>query len=258
MKVAKMSGAGNTFAVANVQGLEADLSQLAKDLCQKLGADGFLGVETAENADIRLHFYNADGSRGEMCGNGARCVCKFAYDNGLAGESVTLQTDAGQVFGWRLGENAYRVQLNLPSVVDLQRTEDAAYIELGDPGVPHCVFRLDQLEFTQKKRLLPAFLVLRHKKEFPKGVNVNFYCLLGEGRARIVTFERGVEDFTLACGTGSASVAVVLWKQGLLPGNVLEAENEGGLLTVTVEETGGELSALFLEGPAETLEILEI
>ena len=257
MKIAVMSGAGNDFAVADVRGLEPDLSLLAKSLCESLGTDGFLGLDSAENADFRLHFYNRDGSRGEMCGNGARCVCKFAYENGLAGEAMTMQTDAGIVYGWRLEENRYRVQLNLPSLVDLQRMEDTAYAELGDPGVPHSVTRLESLEFADKEALRPMFLKLRHSSAFPKGVNVNFYAPVGENRVRLMTYERGVEDFTLACGTGSASVAVVLWKQGLLPGGVLEVENEGGLLAVTVQEKDGEISALFLEGPAETLKIIE-
>ncbi len=258
MRVFHMSGAGNTFAVLDVRGLDLDFIPLAKNLCQKLRADGLLALDSSETADFRLHFYNADGSRGEMCGNGARCVCKFAYDCGFAGQMMTLQTDAGVVNGWRLGENTYRVQLNLPSRVDLNRLENTAYVELGDPGVPHCVFSLETLEFSQKKKLLPAFLALRHNPAFPKGVNVNFYAPLGENRARILTYERGVEDFTLACGTGSASVAVVLWKKGLLPGGALNVENEGGTLTVTVQGQGTDIDALLLEGPAETLEIIEI
>lgn len=258
MRVFHMSGAGNDFAVADVRGLALDLSAVAKDLCEKMDADGFLGVDYAENADFRLHFYNRDGLRGEMCGNGARCVCKFAYDLGLAGESMTVQTDAGPVYGWRLAENRYRVQLNLPSVLQLQQLADTAYVELGAPGVPHSVTWLESLEFSQKEALLPRFLAVRHNPAFPKGVNVNFFARLEEARVRLVTYERGVEDFTLACGTGSASVAVVLWKQGLLPGGVLEVENQGGLLTVTVQETDGEISALFLEGPAETLHSLDI
>ena len=258
MKVFRMSGAGNTFAVADVRGLELNLSVLAKDLCENLGADGFLGVDASETEDFRLHFYNADGSRGEMCGNGARCVCKFAYDLGLAGESMTVQTDAGVVHGWHLDENLYRVQLNNPSVMDLNRLEDTAYVELGEPGVPHSVTRLDSLEFSDKEALRPMFMKLRHSSAFPKGANVNFFARLGESKVRVLTYERGVEDFTLACGTGSASVAVVLWKKGLLPGGFLEAENEGGTLAVTVVGIDNQVQELYLEGPAETLEILEM
>ena len=91
-----------------------------------------------------------------------------------------------------------------------------------------------------------------------KGVNVNFYCPMSESSVRILTFERGVEDFTLACGTGSASVAVVLWLQGKLSGNRLTVENPGGTLEISVEGKNGQIDALYLEGPAETLEEIQI
>ena len=254
MKVLHMSGAGNDFMVIDARGQSLDFEKLSKDLCARTGADGFMAVDYADAGDFRLHFYNSDGSRGEMCGNGARCVCKFAYDSGIAGETMTVQTDAGLVYGRRLGENTYRVQLNNPSVLDLQRLGDTAYVELGQPGVPHSVTELPRLEFAQKQNLLPRFLAARKADCFPKGVNVNFFARLGENRVRVLTYERGVEDFTLACGTGSAAVAVVLWKKGLLPGGYLEAENEGGTLTVQVVGVDNRVQELFLEGTAETLE----
>ena len=121
MEILHMSGAGNDFAVLDARGNDLDFSCLAKKLCKELGADGLLAADVSETADFKLHFYNPDGSRGEMCGNGARCICKFAYDKGIAGEAMTVETDAGTVYGWRLGENQYRVQLNNPGLVDLNR-----------------------------------------------------------------------------------------------------------------------------------------
>ncbi len=126
MRLYHMSGAGNDFAVVDVRGQSCDLQKLAVKLCNLTGADGFLAVDHSDMADFRLHFYNPDGLRGEMCGNGARCVCKFAYDLGIAGENMTVQTDAGLVYGTRLGENQYRVQLNTPGILDLNRTPDCA------------------------------------------------------------------------------------------------------------------------------------
>ena len=258
MNVWHMSGAGNDFAVIDARGKALDFSTLAKQLCLQLHADGFMAVDVSDTADFRLHFYNADGSRGEMCGNGARCICKFACDNGIAGAEMTVQTDAGLVYGWHLGGQRYRVQLNLPGVADLQRRSDAAYVELGNPGVPHSVTCVSGLAFSQKEELLPKALELRHDPVFPKGVNVNFYDRLDENTVRVLTYERGVEDYTLACGTGSASVAVTLWLRGELPGGVLKAENRGGILTVTVCGENGKIEKLLLEGPAEVLEILEV
>ena len=253
MKFWHMSGAGNDFAVLDARGQELDFSAMAKKLCRQLGADGFMAVDTSDVADFRLHFYNSDGSRGEMCGNGARCICKFAFDHGIAGQTMTVETDAGIVGGWRLEENLYKVKLNNPGVLDLERRLDAAYVELGDPGVPHSVTEIMGLTHDQKAQLRPLALELRHDPVFPKGVNVNLYTRLAEDRVRILTFERGVEDYTLACGTGSGSVAVVLWTKGELPGGRLAVENPGGTLTVTVTGENGKVTELFLEGPAELL-----
>ena len=251
MRVLKMNGAGNDFVAVDVRGKQVDLSALAKVLCERLDTDGFLAVDASEIADFKLHFYNSDGSRGEMCGNGARCVCKFAYDHGIAGEAMTVETDAGIVYGWRLSENYYRIRLNNPGLVDLHRLPDAAYVELGDPGVPHSVTVCSGLDWAEKEQRRSAFLAIRHDPAFPKGVNVNMYCPLTDTSVRVLTFERGVEDFTLACGTGSASVAVVLWLRGELPGGRLTVENPGGTLEVTVEGENGQINALYLEGPAQ-------
>ena len=257
MRVYHMSGAGNDFMVVDARGLCLDFGALAKTACAVTHADGFMAVDTSEIADFRLHFYNADGSRGEMCGNGARCVCKFAFDQGIVGEEMTVQTDAGIVRGWRLGDTCYRVQLNNPGVLDLHRRPDAAYVELGQPGIPHSVTELPALDWNMIEALRQQGKALRYAPEFPKGVNANFFALLGEGRVRVLTYERGVEDYTLACGTGCGSVAVVLWTQGRLPGGVLIAENRGGTLTVTV--SGKEqVETLLLEGPAELLQVYEL
>ena len=253
-----MSGAGNDFAVVDIRGTAPELSALAKQLCRITGADGFLAVDTSEIADFRLHFYNSDGSRGEMCGNGARCVCRFAYELGIAGETMTVQTDAGLVKAWRLSNEQYRVQLNEPGVFDPRRKENCAYVELGDPGIPHAVTRLRSLTWDMGDKLRSLGQALRYDPAFPKGANVNFYVPLAPGRVRILTYERGVEDYTLACGTGSASVAVTLWLSGQLPGGRLEAENRGGTLTVTVEGSKDKVTALYLEGPAQILKTLEL
>ena len=253
MRVLHMSGAGNDFMVIDARELELDFSALAKELCEKTGADGFMAVDDSAIADFRLHFYNSDGSRGEMCGNGARCICKFAYDNGIAGAEMTVQTDAGLVPGWRLGENLYRVKLNNPGVLDLYRKGDTAYVELGDPGVPHSVTEVPGLSYDQKEALRPMAKGLRHDPVFPKGVNANLYTWTGDAAVRVLTYERGVEDYTLACGTGSGSVAVVLWTKGLVPGGFLQVENPGGTLAVTVSGKNGQVESLLLEGPAEVL-----
>ena len=172
MQVWHMSGAGNDFVVLDARGKQMDFQIMAIKLCTQTGADGFLAVDDSEVADFKLHFYNSDGLRGEMCGNGARCVCKFVYDNGIAGEAMTVETDAGLVYGWRLGANQYRIRLNNPGAVDLERLPGTAYMELGNPGIPHSITLCPDLDWTEKDRIKSNFLAIRHNSAFPKGVNV--------------------------------------------------------------------------------------
>ena len=253
-----MSGAGNDFMVIDARGLDLDFSALAKALCEKADCDGFMAVDHSEIADFKLHFYNADGSRGEMCGNGSRCVAKFAHDNGIAPASMTIETDAGLLTADRIAENQYRVRLNNPGVVDLHRHGDMAYVELGDPGVPHGVFRYEGLSWEDRDALRNRMRTERFAEYFPKGANVNYYDFLDETRVRILTFERGVEDFTLACGTGSGSVAVVLWLTGKLPGGKVAVENPGGTLAFELEGTENEVTSILMTGPAEKVREYEI
>ena len=258
MKIWYMNGAGNDFMVMDARGKTFDFEKLAIQLCAMKGADGFMAVDNSEIADFRLHFYNSDGSRGEMCGNGSRCICRFAYENGIAGETMTVQTDAGLVYGRRIDESQYRVQLNNPGILDLQRKETAAYVELGCPGVPHGVMEVPGLMWEQREQLRRMAKSLRYDPAFPKGANINLYTWLGEEHIRILTYERGVEDYNLACGTGTASTACALFAAGKLPGKRLVADNPGGTLTVDIEETDGEISAVFLQGPTEVVEILNM
>ncbi|MBQ6997432.1 MAG: diaminopimelate epimerase [Oscillospiraceae bacterium] len=257
MKVWYMNGAGNDFAVIDARGLAPDYTRLALELCRQTGADGFMAVDNSEIADFKLHFYNADGSRGEMCGNGSRCICRFAYEQGIAGESMTVETDAGIVCGKRLSESLYQVKLNNPGIVDLVRKSDVAYIELGDPGVPHAVMEIPGLTWDMREALREQAKALRYDPSFPKGANVNFYTWLDEKTVRILTYERGVEDYTLACGTGSASTAVVLWLRGLLPDGKLTVKNPGGDLAVAIEGSNA-VETLWLEGPTEVVKEFEI
>ena len=258
MECLHMIGAGNDFMVIDARGLDLNFEQLALELCAKTGADGFMAVGTSDVADFRLHFYNSDGTRGEMCGNGARCICKFAFDHGIAPAEMTVQTDAGIVYGWRLGENLYRVKLNNPGILDLNRKPNVSYVELGNPGVPHGVLEWPGLAWDQKEEIRETAKSLRYDPAFPKGANINFYAWLGETEVRMLTYERGVEDYTLACGTGCGSTASTLWLQGRLPGGVLTCQNEGGTLTVTVTGTEKEVTGLLLEGPVVVLKAYEI
>lgn len=256
MKVYYMNGAGNDFMVIDARGLKPDFAALAKSYCAVSGADGFMAVDVSDKADFKLHFYNADGSRGEMCGNGARCICRFAYDLGLVGEEMTVETDAGLVWGKRLDEKNYRVRLNNPGILDLERKAGIAYVELGSPGVPHAVAEYPGDLWAGAESLKEQMRALRFDPAFPKGANVNFYQRLGKNEVRMLTFERGVEDFTLACGTGCGSTAAVLWKQeGIC---ALTAHNRGGILHFSITGGEGTITELLMDGPTEVVRIYEL
>ncbi len=250
-----MSGAGNDFIVMDARGLELNFEELAKKLCAMTGADGFMAVDYAENADFRLHFYNSDGSRADMCGNGSRCVCKFAYDHAIAGEQMTVQTDAGIVQGWRVGEREYRVKLTCPREIALKCKPGVDYVHCG---VPHALQEIPGLEWTQKEALREQAVSLRYDKVFPAGANVTFYTWLKDGEVRVLSYERGVEDYTLACGTGCGALAVALYSAGKLPQGKLIAHNPGGTLQLTVEAENGDITAVFLQGPAESIAQYEV
>ena len=255
MKIWHMSGAGNDFMVMDARGGQYDFSTLAVELCKLTGADGFMALDVSEVADFRLHFYNSDGSRGELCGNGSRCICRFAFDHGISGENMTFETDAGLAYGWHLAENRIRVQLPAPGEAQIGYTGDVDYVEVG---CPHAVRPYRGDPWADREMLKPGMQALRHDPVFPKGANVNYYTWVNENTVRILTFERGVEDFTLACGTGTGALATVLWTKGQLPTGKLTVENPGGTLYVTLSGENGRVTTLLLEGPADVLKIYEM
>ena len=258
MNIYHMNGAGNDFMVMDARGGSYDFEKLVLELCKLTNADGFMAVDYSDKADFKLHFYNSDGSRGEMCGNGARCICRFAYDLGIAGAEMVVETDAGLVPGWRLTESQYKVKLNNPGVLDLHRKGDIAYVELGCPGVPHAVAEYKGDLWADADCIWDHMRDLRHDPAFPKGANVNFYQWIGENEVNVLTFERGVEDYTLACGTGCGSTASTLWAQGRLPDGKLTCHNRGGTLTVTITGQNTTVTSILLEGPTEITKIYDI
>ncbi len=263
MRFVKMNGAGNDFIILDNRGGAYDvqqLSALAKVVCHRhlsVGADGLMAIVNASgDADFRMLFFNADGSAGEMCGNGARCICRYGYEFGLAGEHQKIETTAGIVTGERIDRRNYRIRLNDPTVlkadypVELEgKTLSCAYVELGDPGLPHAVVPMPGLRDMGFDDLRPLGRKLRYHPAFPKGANVNFYELIGPDHVIEKTYERGVEDFTYACGTGTGSVAAVLTAQGLVSGDHLIADMAGGRLYVDVLREGEKITDLYLTGP---------
>ena len=263
----KMNGTGNDFIILNDMDRripDSDLPRLARTLCRRrmsIGADGLMVVRPAEDGgDFRMVFFNADGSQAEMCGNGARCICRYGYENGLAGAVQRVETLSGTVTGWRVDARNWRVRLNAPSLIDLDRPVEVdgtrwpcAYVELGVPGLPHAVVPYQGLAGADMDALRALGRKIRRHPTFPTGANVNFYELTGRDHVLERTFERGVEDITLACGTGTGSVAAVLALRGEVSGENIHVDVPGGTLTVDVGRAGERVTDLFLTGPTNVV-----
>ncbi|MGX7329768.1 diaminopimelate epimerase [Enterococcus bulliens] len=249
----KYQGTGNDFIILNNIDLGYTYEQLVaitKQVCQRrvsVGSDAVMVVDHAQHGgDFRMIFFNADGTEAEMCGNGARCLARYAYEHRLAKATMVIETVAGDVPAIRIDERTYQVQLNTATkeVYDWEIPEvsELSYVELGNPGLPHVIVEFDRLQDTPLEELLPLAQTLRHWSRLEKGTNVNFYQQLANGNVLIRTFERGVEGFTLACGTGSGATALTLIKRKKVKG-IVTLETLGGLLQVEV--LGDEL---FLRG----------
>ncbi len=242
----KMSGAGNTFVL--VDATKADLyikrQQLVKFICNRtLGvfADGVLFLqEGAIDHDYKWDFYNSDGSKAEMCGNAARCAALFAnkYLKPSATGIYKFKTDAGTVITQILGDKSVRV--HMPIVKDYQEIKTLAIegksyaFSSVNTGVPHLVMQILKYQYATELKEV-ARKARYHNDLAPIGANVTFYSKEKEGFLKAVTFERGVEDYTQACGTGAVAVAYVEYKKS---GNKNFAVHmPGGALVIQVTET---------------------
>ncbi len=213
----KLTGSGNDFILIENLAGQVDIDPF-KDKIPKLclralsiGADGVIFVEPSTLAHFRWRFFNADGSEAEMCGNGGRCVARFAFEMGIAPQDMTFETLAGVIKARVLEEGVVRVQLPSPHGWrwgDKLRL-DNGYVEYSfvNTGVPHVVIMVDELAGVAVKEM--GRKIRSHPLFSPEGTNVDFVQELGKGRLAIRTYERGVEDETLACGTGAAASALI-------------------------------------------------
>ncbi len=264
MKFTKMQGAGNDFIVIdNRDGAlsQSQYSKLAENLCRRrisVGADGMMIAEEPEGrGNIKLQYFNGDGTAGELCGNGARCMAKYAYDRGLAPEKMTIETAGGTVQGWRLAEEEYRIRLTPVTVSPYELTVLAQgqqwkcrYLEFGSPGLPHLIVEFPGLKRKVNGELYVLGKALRCHPSLNKGANVTFYQNLEGGSYYLRTFERGVEDFTYACGSGAAAVGACIARDGQEKSRFFQMTSKGGVLQVEVCRTGSGEQEIYLTGPA--------
>jgi diaminopimelate epimerase len=254
----KMNGTGNDFIVVdNRRNLisEQQLSEFATRFCPRrtaVGADGVLLVETSddENFDFRMRYLNADGSEADMCGNGARCIAVFVHKIGVAGRTMRFMTGAGPV-GASITEDGAIIDMpepTQPQLRELVLDGQKLSVYFLSTGVPHvCVF-VDDLE---EMDVVARGAAIRFHPDFePAGANANFIAQTGQGLA-VRTYERGVEDETLACGTGAAACALsAAVKSGL--SSPVPVQVCGGQLQIHFNNDASGFSSIRLEGPVVT------
>lgn len=264
IKFFKMNGAGNDFIVIdNRDGVLAnfDINHFVKMVCRRgksIGADGLMLVERSNLADFKMRYFNSDGSEGEMCGNGARCIAKFAHLLGVAGERVRFETIAGIHEAIIVGEEV-RVMfpdLNLNSF-KLHQKHDFGFgtveYHFATVGVPHVVIFREDVESMDNETLLDWGRKVRYAFDvFPKGTNVNFVKVVGPSRIAIRTYERGVENETLACGTGSIASSIVSFLIGAVQPPV-SVKARGGELLVGFEKCQDGFKNVYLQGDARVV-----
>jgi diaminopimelate epimerase len=257
LRFTKMNGAGNDFVMIDnrVGDLRLAPDQIAK-ICDRhrgVGADGVLVLERAANgADFRMRYYNADGGEAEMCGNGARCFARYASRVAGPMDELSFETPAGMI-GAELQGELVQLQMSEPKEMRLGITislpDRQVPAHFVNSGVPHVVVLVDDLDAVDVRGAGSA--IRRHELFAPKGANVNFLRERGPRQIAIRTYERGVEDETLACGTGVVASALIFAATKNVPGPIGVLVRGGNELQVGFEKTGDRFHNVTLTGPAE-------
>ena len=255
----KMNGCGNDFILIDNRAgqVASDPADFSRRICRRklsIGADGLILIESSEGFDFQWQFYNSDGSRAEMCGNGARCAARFAHELGIAGPSMVFQTDAGPIVAEMRGT---QVKLKMTPPVD-GRIDYPIAVDGGETivssintGVPHVVLEMDDLATADIVSLGRA--IRYHDAFAPAGTNVNFVWPSGAKALQVRTYERGVEDETLACGTGCVAAALITAARRGWPSPIPVTTRSGGILTIHFQPERNGFREVFLEGDARVV-----
>ncbi len=257
----KLHGNGNDFILIDEYDgemiLDAEKSSFALKYCDRrfgIGADGILYLGMSDKADISMRIFNADGTEAEMCGNGIRCLVKYALDRDyiegdarvetLAGVlSITSRVEEGTWIKVNMGKPEFsREKIPARGTGEFLQVSMHGYeVSAVNTGVPHTVVLVDSLD----DRLITDAPKIRYDPVFPKGTNVNFTRVDSINEITVRTYERGVEGETLSCGTGSVACAVVAHRLGKT-GNRVKVNTKGGELVITIKD-----DTAFMEGRAE-------
>lgn len=245
----KYQGAGNDFVLLDNRGSEYSnlTSEIIEQLCDRrfgIGADGLILLEDAEGYDFRMVYYNADGRESSMCGNGGRCIVAFAKRlKIITTEASFIATDGPHKASISADES---VVLQMTDVDEIEVTEDYSFLNTGSP---HHIQLVNTIKDVDVKTLGSK---IRYSDLYgAEGSNINFVQQNSADSFSIRTYERGVEDETLACGTGATAVAIAMHNSGKTKNTQLTIEVEGGTLTVKFDRDGDKYQNIYLGGPAE-------
>lgn len=249
IKFHKYQGTGNDFVmIDNRKGFfPKENSELIEKLCDRrfgIGADGLILLESDVDTDFRMVYYNSDGNESSMCGNGGRCLVAFAKSLNVIENKTTFIATDGLHHATILKTETVSLQMKDVNEVKI----DSEYVFL-DTGSPHHVTLVNDIENYDVKT---NGAEIRYSELYGKaGSNVNFVNQISENHFRLRTYERGVEDETLSCGTGATATAIAMNVLEKTNSNEINIDVEGGKLKVTFEKKGTNFINVFLEGKAE-------
>jgi diaminopimelate epimerase len=250
----KLNGSGNDFLlIDNRRGVlrGIDLARFAGKVCDRsrsIGADGVILIEKSRRADFRWQFFNADGSRAEMCGNGGRCAARFAVERKIARPVLSFETEAGLIRADVQGARV-KLQMTAPHGLALSKSltlrgKKITYSFLNT-GVPHAVLFVNDLERIDLAGTGRG--IRTHRAFAPRGTNVNF-VQVKSGAVGVRTYERGVEGETLACGTGAVASGILSCLHGFVRPPVAVRTRGGEALTIHFDAEKKGFGEVYLEG----------
>ena len=255
IKLWKMSGSGNDFIlIDNREGIvaERDKSRLVQRVCRRresAGADGLIFLTKSAKYDFGWQYFNADGGEVDMCGNGTRCIARFAYLKGIAGTKMTFETLTGPVSA-EVMDRVVKVLMPDPSdlQLDIGLPQEPGWLTVDsiNTGVPHVVVQVENLE---EHPVVDQGRSIRYDPLFsPEGTNANFIKMHGPDLVETRTYERGVEDETLACGTGAIASVLVASARGMVESPVRVKTRGGEELKIHFGKEGDRFKGIWLEG----------
>lgn len=253
----KMQGTGNDFVVVDNRThhfSKDEWIELTPKLCDRkfgIGADGLLVLTEDEQkkADYEMIYRNADGSDAGMCGNGGRCIALFAAQNGFQ-KRHTFRVHHS-IYHAEADLSSRRVAITFPHKVEIESCSGEGFSDLDYcySGTDHVVILEEELDQKQQIKTL-AKEIRYNEKLFPKGTNVNFYHQINDHSLRLLTYERGVEDFTLACGTGAIATAITAHHKNIISSQNVAVHVDGGELEISFSNKSDVYSDLTLAGLA--------